>query len=69
LPTVLAFLTSLRKSSPKTGRKRTTEEGRRLAEQYGYNDDEMTVGSNLVLRDVLDYTKERYGVQMEPWFE
>jgi len=51
------------------GRKRTTEEGRKLAEQYGYSDDEMTVGSNLVPRDVLDYTKERYGVQMEPWFE
>lgn len=46
-------------------RKGTTEETRRLAEQDGYNDDETTVDNNPVPRDILDYTKERYGVQME----
>jgi hypothetical protein len=51
------------------GRKRTTDEGRRLAEQYGYNDDGTTVDGIPVPWDVLDYTKERYGVQMMPWFE
>jgi hypothetical protein len=65
LLTVLAFLTSLRKSSPKMDRKGTTEETRRLAEQDGYNDDETTVDNNPIPRDILDYTKERYGVQME----
>jgi hypothetical protein len=69
LPTVLAFLTSLQKSSPKMGRKRTAEEGRKLAEQYGYNDDEVTADGSPVPRDVLDYTKGRCSVQMELWFE
>ena len=39
------------------------------AEQNGYNDDETTVDDNPVPRAVLDYTKERYHVQMELWFE
>ncbi|KAK3935358.1 hypothetical protein QBC46DRAFT_453540 [Diplogelasinospora grovesii] len=51
------------------GRKRTAEDRRRHAEQNGYNDDEATVDDNPVPRDVLDYTKERYDVQMELWFE
>jgi hypothetical protein len=51
------------------GRKRTAEDRRRHAEQNGYNNDETTVDDNPVPQDVLDYTKERYHVQMELWFE
>ncbi|KAK3939345.1 hypothetical protein QBC46DRAFT_364849 [Diplogelasinospora grovesii] len=51
------------------GRKRTAEDRRKHAEENGYDDDEDAVDDNLVPRDVLDYTKGRYDVQMELWFE
>jgi hypothetical protein len=51
------------------GRKRTAEDRRRLAEENGYDDDDSDVDDNPVPRDVLDYTKERYDVQMELWLE
>ena len=56
-------------SSSQMGRKRTAEDRRRHAEQNGYIDDETAaaVDDNPVPRDVLDYTKERYDVQMELW--
>ncbi|KAH7025146.1 uncharacterized protein B0I36DRAFT_367030 [Microdochium trichocladiopsis] len=57
------------KSSPKMGRKRTAEEKRRYAEENGFNDDDTDVDDNPIPRDVLDYTKERYDVQMELWLE
>ena len=49
------------------GRKRTAEDRRRHVEQNSYIDDKMAVAvdANPVLQDVLDYTKERYNVQME----
>ncbi|KAK4032828.1 hypothetical protein C8A01DRAFT_50461 [Parachaetomium inaequale] len=53
------------------GRKRTAEDRRRHAEQNGYIDDETAaaVDDNPVPRYILDYTKERYDVQMELWHE
>ncbi|KAK3939116.1 hypothetical protein QBC46DRAFT_365016 [Diplogelasinospora grovesii] len=49
------------------GRKRSAEDRRRHAEENGFNDDDTDVDDNPVPRDVLDYTKERYDVQMELW--
>ncbi|KAK0707790.1 hypothetical protein B0H67DRAFT_495372 [Lasiosphaeris hirsuta] len=51
------------------GRKRTAEEKRRYAEDNGFNDDDTDVDDNPIPRDVLDYTKERYDVQIELWLE
>ncbi len=51
------------------GRKRTAEERRRHAEENGFNDDDTDVDDNPIPRDVLDYTKGRYDVQMELWLE
>ena len=41
----------------------------RHAEQNGYNNNETTIDDNPVPLGVLDYTKERYDVQMELSFE
>lgn len=51
------------------GKKRTAEERRRYAKENGFDDDDTDVDDNPVPRDVLDYTKEKYDVQMELWFE
>jgi hypothetical protein len=51
------------------GRKRTAEERRRYAEKNGFNDDDTDVDDNPIPRDVLDYTKGRYDVQMDLWLE
>lgn len=51
------------------GKKRTAEDRRRLAEQNGYNDNDTAVDDNHVPRNVLDYTKGKYDVQMELWLE
>ena len=51
------------------GRKRTAEERRRCSEENGLNDDDTDVDDDPIPRDVLDYTKGRYDVQMELWLE
>jgi hypothetical protein len=66
--TIFAFPKSQQNSSLKTGRERTAED-RRHAEQTGYNNNETTIDDNPVPLGVLDYTKERYDVQMELSFE
>ncbi|RYP60389.1 hypothetical protein DL771_010532 [Monosporascus sp. 5C6A] len=55
--------------APEMGKKRTAEDRRRYAEENGFNDDARDVDDKPVPREVLDYTKERYGFQMEMWFE
>lgn len=50
------------------GRKRTAEDRRRYAEN-SFDDDDTDIDDNPIPRDVLEYTKERYDVQMELWFE
>lgn len=51
------------------GRRRTVEDRRRLAEENGYDDDDSDVDDNPAPRDALEYTKERYDVQMELWLK
>ena len=51
------------------GRKRTAEERRRYAENNGYDDDDSPLDDDPVPRDILEYTKGKYDVQMELWFE
>lgn len=50
-------------------RKRTGQEKRRLAEENGYNDDDLGIDNNPVPRQVLEYTKGKYDTQMELWIE
>jgi hypothetical protein len=50
-------------------RKRTAEERRRYAEENGFDDNDTDFDDCPVPRDVLEYTKERYDVQMDLWFE
>lgn len=51
------------------GKKRTAEERRIYAEQNGFEDNDADIDDDPVPRAVLDYTKERYKVQMELWHE
>ena len=51
------------------GRKRIVEERRKLVEENGFNDDDTDIDDNPIPRDVLDYIKGRYDVQMELWLE
>jgi len=50
-------------------RKRTAEERRRYAEESGFDDKGIDFDDCPVLRDVEEYTKERYDTQMDLWFE
>jgi hypothetical protein len=63
----LSLLLSARLPS-KMGRKRTAEERRGDAEDNVFNDDGTAADDNPILRDILDYTKERYDIQTELWF-
>jgi len=46
-------------------RKRTAEERRRYAEENGFEGNDTDINDCPVPRYVLDYTKERYNVQMD----
>ena len=58
---------ALRLPQARVGRQRTAEDRRRYAEENGYNDNDAEVDDSPVPRQVLDYTKERYNVQMDLW--
>lgn len=51
------------------GRKRTAEDRRRYAEENGFDDNDTDINNDPIPRDVLEYTKGRYDVQMDLWFE
>jgi hypothetical protein len=50
-------------------KRRTAEEKRRYAEKNSFNDNDTDADDTPIPRDVLDYTKGKYDVQMELWFD
>jgi len=50
-------------------KKRTAEERRRRAEENGFGDDDTDTDDNPIPGDGLDYTREKYAVQMDLWFK
>ena len=49
--------------------KKTVEERRRYDKENGFNNDNADIKNIPIPRDILDYSKEKYNVQMELWFE
>ncbi len=59
------LLVVARKHRPEMGKKKTVGEKVKAAREKGFNDDMTGIDDRPVLREILDYSKGLYEIQME----